>query len=409
MNIRIEINIARYGSHTLEYQAIDSVGNMTEIKQVQFTKAFQYTIQGNKLIDPSDNEIILYGVHISRPEIFDPSKNRAFNNWQDVAIYLRKDLDEIVSLKANAIRLGITPSWMKYQDRLDYYIDVAINEAIRRNLIVLLDFHAVDSSVYPYTKGNITYGRKYHDTKTTYELMQEFWDRYAKKYNQYPYTKYIFFELWNEEVRNAEVLDEWLDYRSKMEYVINNIIRPNAPYNVIIVNGLNNGLNLRRVVEGYPIRDPKNLLIYGWHPYPNSVKPTYEEREALTDYYTTARKSWDWNLKGNSSRFITELYPTLITEFGWRDPKVRTDLELHQRTEYGGRYIRADGSYDYGKSILTYAQQRGIKGYFPFRFYYEKIALVSTMPDWWNPTQGYTYTRDYGSIIKQLYLTSSPP
>jgi len=43
-----------------------------------------YTVQGNRLIDKSTNsEVILYGVHISRPEIFDPSKTLAFNNWRD--------------------------------------------------------------------------------------------------------------------------------------------------------------------------------------------------------------------------------------------------------------------------------------------------------------------------------------
>ena len=113
---------------------------------------------------------------------------------------------------------------MQYPDRLDYYIHTAIDQAIQRDLIVLLDFHAVDSSVYPYTKGSFTYGKKYSNTKTTYELMIEFWQRYTPKYSQGIYSKYVFFELWNEEVRNAEVLSEWLDYRDKMEYVINNII-----------------------------------------------------------------------------------------------------------------------------------------------------------------------------------------
>jgi aryl-phospho-beta-D-glucosidase BglC (GH1 family) len=329
-------------------------------------------------------------------------------------------MDEIKNtLKANSVRLGISPSWLNYNTadygyRLDYYIDTAINRAIERGLYVLLDFHAVDSSVYPYNKGGFTYGKKYHDTKTTYELMLEFWQRYASKYNRYPYTKYVIFELWNEEVRDAEVLDHWLDYKAKMEYVISQIIRPVAPNNLLIVNGLNNGLNLRRVVENtdYKINDPQNLLIYGWHPYPNSVKPTYSEREALTDYLATATQSWDYNLRGPKSLnkpFITELYPVVITEFGWRDPNVRTDLTTTQKNEYGGRYVRSDGSFDYGKSILTYAYGKDIKGYFPFRFYYEKIAIVGQMPDWWNPTRTYSYTPDYGTIIRQWFSSRSIP
>jgi hypothetical protein len=396
------------GSHTLDIYATDRTGNTSQ-KSLTLFKPF-YTVQGNKLIDKSTNsEVILYGVHISRQEIFDPNKALAFNNWRDVSIYIGKDLDEIkYNLKANAVRLGISPSWMRYPDRLDYYIQTAIDQAIQRDLIILLDFHAVDSSVYPYTKGSFTYGKKYSDTKTTYELMIEFWQRYTPKYSQGIYSKYVFFELWNEEVRNAEVLNEWLDYRDKMEYVINNIIRPQSA-NVIVVNGLNNGLNLRRVVEGYPIRDHINLLVYGWHPYANSVKPTYAQREALTDYFATARSSWNWNLRGTTNTLITSIYPTMITEFGWRDPNIRTDLTESQKNEYGGRYVRSDNTYDYGKSILIYANNNNIKGYFTFRFYYEKLALVNQMPDWWNPNRTYNYTPDYGEIIKNWYNSRRIP
>jgi hypothetical protein len=403
------------GSHTLDIYATDRTGNTSQ-KSLTLFKPF-YTVQGNRLIDKStNNEVILYGTYISRPDIFDPNKSLAFNNWRDVSIYINKDLDEIKNnLKANAIRLGINPAWMQnfssldeYYRRLDYYIQTTIYQAIQRDLIILLDFHAVDSSVYPYTKGSTTYGKRYSDTKTTYELMIEFWQRYVPIYSQGIYGKYVFFELWNEEVRNAEVLNEWLDYRDKMEYVINNIIRPQSA-NVIVVNGLNNGLNLRRVVEGYPIRDPINLLVYGWHAYPNSVRPTYEEREALTDYFARASINWNWNLRGTSSTFVTSIYPTMITEFGWRDPNIRTDLTESQKNEYGGRYVRSNNTYDYGKSILTYANNNNIKGHFPFRFYYEKLAIVDQMPNWWNPNRTYNYTPDYGEIIKNWYNSRRIP
>ncbi|MEM4275763.1 MAG: cellulase family glycosylhydrolase [Candidatus Nitrosocaldaceae archaeon] len=413
------------GTHHLEFYAIDRANNRSSIGMIRFATA-PYTIDGNKLIDTSTNkEIILYGAHISRPEIFDPSKTLAYNNWRDVATYLQKDIAELKSIGANAIRLGISPAWMKYNNtgsgelRLDYYIESAISAAISNGMYVLLDFHAIDATVYPYTKGSTTYGKRYDDTKTTYELMQEFWARYAPLYNgrRDPlHIRYVFFELFNEEVRNAENISEWMDYKAKMEYVISNIIRPNAPYNVIIVNGLNNGLNLRRVAEGYNIKDPKNLLIYGWHPYPNSVRPTYTEREALTDYYRTASSSWDWNLGARTAtttnanaKPVPSIYPTLITEFGWRDPNVRTDLTDAQKNEYGGRYVRDSNKYDYGKSILTYSSNMGIKGYFPFRFYYEKLAIVGQMPDWWNPNRSYTYTSDYGTIIRAWFTDKSIP
>jgi hypothetical protein len=99
----------------------------------------------------------------------------------------------------------------------------------------------------------------------------------------------------------------------------------------------------------------------------------------------------------------------MITEFGWRYPNIRTDLTESQKNEYGGIYVRSDNTYDYGKSILTYANNNNIKGYFTFRFYYEKLALVDRMPDWWNPDRTYNYTPDYGEIIKNWYNNRSIP
>jgi len=365
-------------------------------------------IVGNTIRDSvSGQEIILYGVHVSRPEVFEPDKGPAFHDWYRVHDFIIRDFEELSQrMHVNAIRVGIEPEWfVRFPERVRQYVQWWIEEAIARKMYVLLDYHAVASmeEVCP------------ANSQTYYQIMKDFWNEFAPRYGRQPYSRYVMFELYNEERRSAENIRDWLDYKQKLESVISRLrLESGAMENIVVINGLNNGLNLRRVnqaqfsiVDARCARGLPSLIAYGWHCYPITCEQNYHNRQR--NMPECCYKSWKWNLgispdAGGIS--VTELYPVLITEFGWRDPQI---VQLPEKDMWvspdiiGGRYVNHEGKSEYGKALLQFAIQQNVRGFFPFRFWYDKIGLVSEQPDWWHPQRPHKYTSDYGEIIKAWY------
>jgi hypothetical protein len=249
--------------------------------------------QGNQIINAVGTPVLLKGLMPPDPAKLH-SKNR-FNH--DFFI-------KISETGANVIRIPVHPeNWVRDRDYLWRYLDPIVAWAGELGMYVIIDWHYI---------GNVATGAGPQmpdlDVQPK-ELTLEFWQRTA---NYFQDTPNVIFEIFNEP-QNITARD-W--HSNAMEIV--QVIRDQGADQLVIVGGIDYGKDLSWVREN-PIADDN--IAYAAHIYP-------------------AHPSYLWShLFGE----VAEIYPVLITEWGFMDEN-RNTTQL---------YLAGDRA-TYGEPLLEY-------------------------------------------------------
>lgn len=223
-------------------------------------------VEGNKIVDPQGNEVILRGLTY----IDQGHNNRGDNVDNDFRIAAQE-------WKANVMRMPVHP--VTYSGNPESYftrfLDPQIEAAEKYGMYVSIDYHAYDEQ--------------------DLAALQEFWGLVAPRYAD---KDFILYEIMNEPTKG-----DWGIWRQNVE-TITDLIRSYDPDAVIIMNGLSWGY-----VISYALDDPvqRDNIVYGSHPYPvklDSCRPSCTVEQSYSN--------WDYRFGS-----VKERYPVIATEFGW--------------------------------------------------------------------------------------------
>ena len=229
-------------------------------------------VSGNKLMDPSNNVVILRGVDLTdlavvakhgktASQLIDMATDNA-NGW-----YAR-----VVRLAVYPDAIDTTAGWSANPDAyFNTYLNPAVNECLARQIYCIIDWHYIQD----YSTADV-------DTKT-----RAFWNYIAPKYAN---TPNIIFELYNE----PTTPNNWSTWKTIAQPWVN-IIRAAAPNNIILVGSPQWSQTTNNAASS-PFSGSN--LMYVVHIYPQHG----------------GQSTWD-SWVGNTSSTV----PYFITEYGWQN------------------------------------------------------------------------------------------
>ena len=236
-------------------------------------------IKGNKIVNFSEEVVILKGVNVS-----DPSKLYKEDKFN------KEFFQGIKDTGANIIRIPVLPE--RYYEDKDYfwrYLDPIVTWTGELKMYVIFDMHFI---------GNIENGLGKEmpdiDIHPKYATVQ-FWTQTASYFKDVPH---VVFDIYNEPTNISAQL--W----SKNANEIVKVIRRQGANQIIIVAGTYYSKDLSWVKE-HPIDDEN--IVYASHIYPI-------DKESMWEHYFGE---------------ISEKYPVLVTEWGFMDKSSRNTKQVH--------------------------------------------------------------------------------
>jgi endoglucanase len=229
-------------------------------------------VSGNKLMDPSNNVVILRGVDLTdlavavrhgrtAPQLIDMATDNA-NGW----------FARVVRLAVYPDAIDQTAGWNANPDAyFNTYLNPAVNECVARQIYCIIDWHYITD-----------YSSAAVNTATT-----NFWSYVAPKYAN---TPNVIFELYNE----PTTPNNWSTWKSAAQPWVN-VIRAAAPNNIILI-GSPQWSQTTNQAAGSPFAGSN--LMYVVHIYPQHG----------------GQATWD-SWFGNTAGTV----PYFITEFGWQN------------------------------------------------------------------------------------------
>jgi endoglucanase len=229
-------------------------------------------VSGNKLMDPSNNVVILRGVDLTdlavvtkhgktAPQLIDMATDNA-NGW----------FARVVRLAVYPDAIDQTAGWSVNPDAyFNTYLNPAVNECVARQIYCIIDWHYIQD----YSTADV-------DTKT-----RAFWNYVAPRYAN---TPNIIFELYNE----PTTPNNWGTWKTIAQPWVN-IIRAAAPNNIVLI-GSPQWSQTTNQAAGSPFSGSN--LMYVVHIYPQHG----------------GQSTWD-SWVGNTSGTV----PYFITEYGWQN------------------------------------------------------------------------------------------
>lgn len=230
-------------------------------------------VLGNRLVDPSGNEVWLQGVAIPGLEIVPEGHGAVFStrvaidDWKARVIRLAiSDTFWYGGGKASNRSAGQTDGGAAYRKK----IDAAVNMAANRGAYIVLDLH------------------RYRAVRPEHLV---FWKELAEKYKNHPAVLFdlinephgISWSVWRDGGFVAEKdkkIDEsafLIDEEKKknqgfespgMQRLVD-VIRATGAKNILIAGGLDWAYDLSGIVDGFALRDPDgNGIMYSSHIYP---------------------------------------------------------------------------------------------------------------------------------------------
>lgn len=256
-------------------------------------------VNGNQLVDPAGNPVILKGVMI--PDPYRLAREGRFK---------QSLIDEIRAAGANVVRVPVHPeNWQHDPDYLWRYLDPLVTWAGDAGMYVIIDLHFI---------GNIATGAgdQMPDLDQPARVFAEqFWGSVAPYFSAAPH---VLFELYNEPANISAA--KWRE--SSAELV--SLIRSLGVSQPLLVGGVEYARDLSWVLAN-PLDDPN--LVYTAHIYPAHSK-----------------SRWDhWFGE------VAQYYPVLITEWGFFDAR-----------ELDGPGYLAGSVENYGEPFLAYLEEHGI-------------------------------------------------
>jgi len=266
----------------------------------------KFTVNGNRIMDESTQEVIFRGICIKDPVVLN-AENHLNSEY----------FDALATWNPKLVRIPIHPASFK-DPNFFVLLDRTLGYLESHKIYAILDFHSIG---FP---PNETYepvtGLSDTDNYYRYTLndLRAFWTQISERYSND--NRIAFYELFNEPTAGSGSLAQsWEQWRLVAEGLIDTI-RANDPDSLIIVGGLDYSYDLS-YANSNPIN--KTSIVYGTHPYPN---------KAL---------SYDLAFGNLKSR-----YPVMATEFGF-DPNAPIGNPYRGETTYGNNII----SYLEGKKI----------------------------------------------------------
>ncbi len=269
----------------------------------------QLRVEGNKILNPAGEAVILRGIALSDPE-----------HLESVGMWAKEYFEAVRSWNANLVRIPVHPArWRKlgYEGYMDL-LDLGVQWAGELGMYVIIDWHTIGNPIT-----GIPHNPSY---LTTQEETMYFWHQIAHRYKGNPTV--AFFELWNEATNFNGQFGRmpWLKYKAFMEEIIY-MLYAIDPTVIPVVGGFNWGYDLRNVRE-HPIE--AEGVAYATHPYPQKERPFSEEK-------------WE-----DAWGFVADDYPLLATEFGFMSEDMR------------GAHVPCIGDETYGVALTDYFNKKGI-------------------------------------------------
>ncbi len=229
-------------------------------------------VSGNKLMDPSNNVVILRGVDLTDLAVA-ATHGRSATQLIDMAT------DSNNGWYAHVVRLAVYPDaidttagWNANPDAyFNTYLNPAVNECVARQIYCIIDWHYITD-----------YSSSAVNTATT-----NFWNYVAPKYAN---TPNVIFELFNE----PTTPNNWSTWKSAAQPWVN-VIRAAAPNNIILIGSPQWSQTTNNAASS-PFSGSN--LMYVVHIYPQHG----------------GQSTWD-SWVGNTSGSV----PYFITEYGWQN------------------------------------------------------------------------------------------
>ena len=255
-------------------------------------------VSGNKLMDPSNNVVILRGVDLTDLAVL-ATHGKTAPQAIDLAT------DSASGWYAHVIRLAVYPDaidktagWNASPDTyFNTYLSPAINECVARQIYCIIDWHYITD-----------YSTSAVNTATT-----NFWNYVAPKYAN---TPNVIFELFNE----PTTPNNWSTWKTDAQPWVN-AIRAVSPNNIILI-GSPNWSQITNNAASSPFSGSN--LMYVVHIYPQHG----------------GQSTWD-SWVGNTSGTV----PYFITEYGWQN---------------GGSNPTSGTTSGYGVPFENYLDSKGI-------------------------------------------------
>lgn len=234
--------------------------------------------QGNKILNPQGQQVILKGVNIADPEHLD------IKTWERPNVSARS----IAALAtdqyfAEVIRLPILPGNTSYPNEgffstingYDVYfknhILPVVTDLTSKGIYVIIDLHYISD-----------YGNLYSKVK-------DFWTFMAPKFANNPY---VIYEIFNEPINP----NDWANWKNTIAQPITNLIRSFAPNNLIFVGGPYWSSNMAGAATN-PVSGTN--LVYIGHIYSNQTPAMWDSRfGALADKYPLFISEWGFETGG---------------------------------------------------------------------------------------------------------------
>jgi endoglucanase len=255
-------------------------------------------VSGNKLMDPSNNVVILRGVDLTDLAVV-ATHGKTASQLIDMAT------DSANGWYAHVVRLAVYPDaidhtagWNAGPDAyFNTYLNPAVNECVARQIYCIIDWHYITD-----------YSSAAVNTATT-----NFWNYVAPKYAN---TPNVIFELYNE----PTTPNSWSTWKSTAQPWVN-IIRAAAPNNIILI-GSPQWSQITNNAASSPFSGSN--LMYVVHIYPQHG----------------GQSTWD-SWMGNTSGTV----PYFVTEYGWQN---------------GGSNPTSGTTSGYGVPFENYLDSKGI-------------------------------------------------
>jgi endoglucanase len=259
----------------------------------------RFHVEGNAFVDQFGHKMIFRGLTSPDPvqmyEGGDPNMPAFNENYYQA----------MASWGATIIRVPITPYSLQHYglDTTLRTLDQTIAWAGENSMYVIIDFHSVG-----------WFPDNWFDSegsKTTIEEWTGFWKAISSHYanNDVVALYQLFAEPalpWDRHSYPYPSQD-WLTWKSLVENLLTNTIRPNDPDKIVLVGGLLSAYDLEYVAAA-PIADISNNIAYTTDPYP--------------DFFQTYHISWDTAFGDLSSH-----YPVFAAEYGFGGSNIQPSID----------------------------------------------------------------------------------
>lgn len=301
--------------------------------------------QGNQIVDAYGTTVTLRGLGFADFLTLDQSGHFDEDTFAQAAAW-----------GANIVRLPVNPATYRLgRDRVFSYLDQAIVWARTYGIYLIIDWHV---------SGNLPQGIfLFGDTGITLDEIRQFWTDIAGRYAHEPIV--AFYEIYNEPAAIEWEGGSWsfADWRTTADDLVT-LVRGLSPDTIPILAGLDFAYDYS-AGGAQPFASPNIALAV--HPYPGRAQPPRQPQ-------------WD-----KAFGYLAATYPMLMTEVGF-DPCDQISPATYR------------ANVDYGREILTYAQQKGI-GWTAFVFFNGAGWPMPLFSDW----QGYTPTTS-GKLFRDVLL-----